>query len=155
MTAAATPDPASVVPTRPASCSRTPRDDGDTVVLALSADATAVVEARRFVADRWCWLDGVTLSDVELVVYELVTNAVRHGRPDIELRLRVEPFALDVAVLDHGSDDIPDDTAVSGTTSPTGRGLAIVDRLSSFWGVEPATDGAPGKVVWASITRRR
>lgn len=130
----------------------TPDDNARTVALRLPAEPAAVAQARRFVAARWAWLDDSTLDDVELVVSELVSNAVRHGQPEIDLRLRVEPFALDIAVLDHGDGVIPTEAQLSDTTARSGRGLAIVDRLANSWGVEPLA-GETGKEVWASLSR--
>lgn len=120
--------------------------------MTLPAQLTAVRTARRYVHERWTQLGEDTLGDVELIISELVANAVRHGRPDIVFRARLEPFAVDIAVLDQGEELPPSRPAAVSVESDSGRGLTIVDRLSSAWGVEPHATG-PGKTVWASISR--
>ena len=95
---------------------------------------------------------GVGLSDPALyrfvvAVHEIVTNAVRHGSPPIttELECRGEE-GMHVRVSD-GSADAPVVRDL-GHDAQSGRGLTLVDLLSSQWGVEP---GAAGKAVWFRI----
>lgn len=122
------------------------------VELTLPADNSSVPVARGYVSARWSELDDDVLGDVALIVTELVTNAVRHGAPDICLRLRAAPFAIDVAVLDHGPGWPRRRPAAEVEGTGSGRGLTIVDRLAAAWGVEPVEDeNGPGKLVWASI----
>ncbi|MHA3701159.1 ATP-binding protein [Jatrophihabitans sp. YIM 134969] len=124
-------------------------DDGSLTV-SLPADPSAVTTARRLVVSRWGHLSVDTMGDVELIVSELVSNAVRHGRPEIELRLRARPFAVDVGVLDHDTSVPPSDLSLPHDTQRTGRGLFMVDALSQAWGVE-SLPGGGGKTVWASV----
>jgi anti-sigma regulatory factor (Ser/Thr protein kinase) len=127
-------------------------DDGE-IALALPAEVGSVSTARRLVQQRWPNLPDDVVDDVQLIVAELVSNAIKHGRPEIELRLRPEPFAIDVAVLDH-SPALPDKKVAApehGATS--GRGLLMVDQLAQAWGVDPLPDGS-GKTVWASVSTR-
>lgn len=80
-----------------------------------------------------------------LVSSELVTNAYRHGRGEIELRLSVHDDRLRIEVIDHGRDAAPAvrEQAADGTG---GWGLRIVDQLALQWGVfEGATH------VWADL----
>jgi anti-sigma regulatory factor (Ser/Thr protein kinase) len=95
------------------------------------------------------------LTDVaELVVSELVTNALRHGVPSvcklasehcIRLRLLAQaPFVM-CMVTDPGS-DIPV-LRESGPDSESGRGLNVVESCSVRWGWHLVDEG--GKVVWA------
>ena len=78
-----------------------------------------------------------------LVAYELVANAVVHGRPDgdgtIELTCEVDDDALVVRVRDAGSRGAVEPRALEPEVGH-GRGLAIVDALSSSWTVD-RTDG--------------
>ncbi|WP_375488958.1 ATP-binding protein [uncultured Jatrophihabitans sp.] len=127
------------------------RDDGS-VEVTLPADTSSVPAARRYVTGRWQQLGSDMLDDVQLIVAELVSNAIRHGRPDISLIMRVDPFAIDVAVLDHGREMPPGEATRPDDLSGSGRGLLLVDHLAHRWGVEPL-DSEPGKSVWASITR--
>jgi anti-sigma regulatory factor (Ser/Thr protein kinase) len=80
----------------------------------------------------------------ELLVSELITNALVHGAGDPELVLTVDPPRIRVEVRD--ADPTVDFGPVVGEASRThGRGLAIVDALATSWGVEPRWDG---KAVW-------
>ena len=116
----------------------------DAVRLTRGTDSVPV--ARRHV--RAVLPPSTVREDVELVVTELVTNAVLHT-PAGEIELRVEelPEAVRVEVEDAGH-GLP--VAVrESTTAMTGRGLALVAALSRAWGVD---NGRPGhKVVWAEV----
>jgi serine/threonine-protein kinase RsbW len=146
-----------------AATERTDRDDltgppgqvverGGALEITLPAELTSVRVARHYVHERWTQLDDDTLGDVELIISELVANAVRHGRPDIVFRARLDPFAVDIAVFDQGEELPPSRPVAVSEKSNSGRGLTIVDRLAHAWGVEPHTTG-PGKTVWASVSR--
>jgi anti-sigma regulatory factor (Ser/Thr protein kinase) len=113
----------------------------------LTSGLEAPAVARRFVAEHSGALPVALADDAELLVSELVSNAVRHGRPAITLRINMDPPLIGVSVHDEGAAmpheaDEPVDPAADG-----GRGLLIVDRLSSDWGVTP-DDPPPGKTVW-------
>lgn len=120
------------------------------VELPLAADVRAPGQARTFVRTGWPELDEDVLDDVVLIVSELVSNAVQHGQPDIVLRMLVEPFSIDVSVLDHGAQVPPATIRVPDDAATSGRGLSIVDHLASDWGVHPL-DGGDGKQVWARL----
>lgn len=119
------------------------------VVLELSSDLDAPATARRFVTDHAAHLSIDLVRDAELLVSEIVTNAIRHGRPTVTLRLRLDPPGIGVSVHDHG--DIAampiGDTPIPDVEQPGGRGLLIVRTVASEWGVEPS-DPPPGKTVW-------
>jgi anti-anti-sigma factor len=83
----------------------------------------------------------------QLVASELVTNAVVHGRTELDLTLRRVGPLLHVAVRDTGPGQARI-TDIINESSPTGRGLLLVDALSTAWGnLLPNT----GKVVWATV----
>jgi serine phosphatase RsbU (regulator of sigma subunit) len=112
----------------------------------LDRGADSVPLARRHV--REVLPPSTVRQDVELVVTELVTNAVLHTpNGDVQLRVEELPEAVRVEVEDAGH-AMP--VAVrESTTAMTGRGLALVAALSRAWGVD---SGSPGhKVVWAEI----
>lgn len=91
------------------------------------------------------------VEQAALLVSELVTNAVLHGRTDVvRLALAVDDRTVEVAVHDR-SPDAP----VVGAAEPSdlhGRGLLLVERLAEAWGVTPLPgegEGAGGgKAVW-------
>ena len=102
--------------------------------------------ARAFVAEN---LQGWQLDDMvetaSLVVSEVVTNAVIHARSDAELLLERTPTALRISVIDHGEGLSQREKTGGGDG---GRGLVIVEALSSRWGTE-RTGG--GNCVWAEL----
>jgi PAS domain S-box-containing protein len=83
----------------------------------------------------------------QLVVSELVTNAILHTATPIELFARVDADGLLVEVSD-GSTTPPTERAHAALAG-TGRGLTLIHDLSAGWGVR---DLPNGKVVWACIT---
>ena len=109
-----------------------------------SLDAAAF--ARHYLAEHADGLDPDLVYDAQLLLTELVANAVTHGRPDITLQLRLEPPGIGVRVHDGGDAQfvVPRDAAPD---QPSGRGLRIVSMLASEWGVETSA-GTPGKTVW-------
>ena len=121
--------------------------DAAVLELVLDDGADAVPRARRFVAQALRGLDRAIVEDAELVVTELVTNAVLHGTPPVVLRLSPTPDRVRLEVEDAGR-DMPMRMRES-TDAMTGRGLSLVSRLSHGWGVEPT--GESGKVVWAEV----
>ena len=87
------------------------------------------------------------LDDALILTSELVTNAIRHGRPAVTLAIQLEPSALTVVVTDTGPERPPLVPSTPHPDSPIGRGLVIVDALATRWGVTPQP-GSPGKAVW-------
>lgn len=121
--------------------------------LSLTPDLDAAATARRFVRDNRDHLDPSVIADAELLVSEIVTNAVRHGAGQVRLRLRLDPPGIGIAIADAGAQmPTPRETPPSPDL-PSGRGLLIVDALSSDWGVEPH-DPPPGKTVWFDLRPR-
>jgi hypothetical protein len=99
-------------------------------------------------------------DDAELIIAELVGNAVRHGlraAPQIR-RVGASPSALRLCLLRRvgevmlavtdPSDDVPQPKAPSDS-GESGRGLQIVGALSYVWGWSPI-EGS-GKAVWAVL----
>ncbi|RZU45970.1 histidine kinase-like protein [Streptomyces sp. BK022] len=104
------------------------------------------------------WQAAEFTDDASVVVSELVSNAVRHGRPPVRVACtlrRRSPGgpALRIEVTDAGPSF--DTTLVrarwrhpSFTLEESGRGLFLVDALASRWGDEPTLDG---HTVWAVL----
>jgi anti-sigma regulatory factor (Ser/Thr protein kinase) len=88
--------------------------------------------------------------DAALVAFELVANAVAHGRPDpdgtIDLFCGLEGDVLTVQVRDAGSSGAVEPRPLKGEVG-RGRGLAIVEALCSSW----AVDRSDGTVVTAYV----
>lgn len=104
--------------------------------------------ARRFVDQTLGAWGAVELAfDAQLVVSELVTNAMRHGGGAAQLRLLSHRAELACVVTDH-SHTVPI-TAAPDVFSEYGRGLRLVDALCTAWGW--LSPGGPRKLVWAVI----
>ena len=115
----------------------------------LESQDTAVAEARHLVT---AYLGGKAmppglLADAALATSELVTNAILHGRPPIELRLRIEGADVLIEVRDRATYQPrklrPDED------DEHGRGLQIVAALSTRWGTRPTEHG---KAVWCVLS---
>ncbi|MFD7406480.1 SpoIIE family protein phosphatase [Streptomyces sp. NPDC059866] len=114
----------------------------------LDNEPTAAAAARTFTTDQLAdWNVGDEIAfNTELIVSELVTNAVRHGSPPLELRL----------ILDHAlTCEVSDSSATAPhlrharTTDEGGRGLFIVAQLAQTWGARYSADG---KTIWTEQT---
>lgn len=114
----------------------------------LPPRVTASRTARDFVS-RACldWGLRHEVASACLVVSELVTNAVLHATPDIDLSLSRHGGRLRLAVRDRSA-TVPSPRG-SDLARTTGRGLALIEGCSRSWGVLPTADG--GKVVWAVL----
>ena len=126
--------------------------DATTFRMTLAHDANAVAAARTFVEQHADSLPADLAEDAKLLASELVTNAVRHGRPDVTVRVSLHPPWIGVSVEDEGAAVPSTDIAPPDLESFSGRGLMIVDRMSSTWGVIP-TDPPPGKTVWFRLDK--
>lgn len=82
----------------------------------------------------------------ELIVSELVTNAVLHGRPPIELRVHDAGDRLLLEVHDNSAS--APRLRHAGPTDQHGRGLMIVSLLSERWGTRTTRTG---KSVWCQL----
>lgn len=122
----------------------------ETALLNLGPDPRDVATARRFVTER-CrdWGCGNLVEDAELVVSELVTNALVHGESRCELRVGLSEAALRLHVLDHGPGMPDPQDARQGDEH--GRGLLLISVICAAWGVEALPAG--GKIVWAELLR--
>lgn len=90
------------------------------------------------------------LADVvQLVVAELVANAIRHARTDVVVRLEQQRDGLRLEVSDDDAVHLPR-CGTGDTAAESGRGLQLVEALSRGWGV---LEDGPGKRVWAEIAR--
>jgi anti-sigma regulatory factor (Ser/Thr protein kinase) len=91
--------------------------------------------ARAAVRDRFTdTLSRHAIADLELVVSELVSNAVEHGCGTIGLDVDCDRYDLHGFVTDggHGFDYQP---SSADTDEARGRGLPIVDALVTRWGI--------------------
>ncbi|WP_153453421.1 SpoIIE family protein phosphatase [Streptomyces smaragdinus] len=106
----------------------------------------AVREARRYARAALTGWGLEDLSDsVELLVSEVVTNAIRYARRPVTLRL-VHAERLRCEVVD----DVPQLPRLrrAGPADEGGRGMFLVNRVAEAWGAERLS---AGKVVWFEI----
>ncbi|MFJ4980306.1 SpoIIE family protein phosphatase [Streptomyces coeruleorubidus] len=111
----------------------------------LAFDPVIVSQARKHATDQlMAWgLDNAVFI-TELVVSELVTNAIRYGQPPIQLRLIHTDSTLICEVFDSSSTS--PHLRRARTFDEGGRGLLLVAQLSERWGTRHATTG---KTIWA------
>lgn len=94
-------------------------------------------------------------ADLDLLISELASNAIRHGGGLAEVRLSATGAGVRVSVADHD----PRAPIVrprvglrpTGTLEEGGRGMHLVTALAHDWGVERRLD-ARGKCVWFELT---
>jgi anti-anti-sigma factor len=119
--------------------------------LSLAATATAPAAARLYVRDvlrywRLALPGDEVIYVAELLADELATNAVVHARTPLRLRLELRGDLLHLAVRDGSSRllrPVSDAPELEG-----GRGLRLVERLATAWGMRQHPDG---KTVWCSL----
>ncbi|MDH6126545.1 SpoIIE family protein phosphatase [Kitasatospora sp. GP82] len=118
----------------------------------LPADPAIVADARGAVARQLAaWgLEDITFT-TELVVSELVTNAIRYGGAPVGLRL-IRNTVLVCEVSD--SSNTQPRLRRARATDEGGRGLFLVAQLATRWGCRY---GRSGKTIWAeqSLTATR
>jgi anti-sigma regulatory factor (Ser/Thr protein kinase) len=105
--------------------------------LILIAEPESVREARRWLAHvATPFVDESKRADLQLVVTEVVSNAVRHGGSGRPLLLAAtrKPEFLCVQVTDDGPGLAPRPRAMTSDENG-GFGLFIVERLTRRWGV--------------------
>jgi anti-sigma regulatory factor (Ser/Thr protein kinase) len=120
---------------------------------AVPGDVPVARRHARHVLHGWR-LHGIS-GDTELVVSELVTNAVAASavinQEDIRLWLASDGRRVLVLIWDSSLDS--PEVVAAGDDTENGRGLLLVEALSTQWGWYFTTD-IGGKVVWASLSAR-
>lgn len=116
----------------------------------FAATPDAVRSARSFVLNSADSV-GADTNTLELLVSEVVTNAVLHARSKISVLIERVGGVLRVSVHDSSS-RLPVRKPLDPMVE-SGRGLNIVDALATRWGVD--VDGrSPGKTVWFEVPLR-
>jgi anti-sigma regulatory factor (Ser/Thr protein kinase) len=143
------PPPVTVAPDTPAFCG-----------CSLSPCPDATRRARSFTRQTLASWDLAELADdAQVIVSELLANAVRHsGIGESECSPGAWTAALGLWLLSHSGGLMcvvtdPSDTAPAlkqpGETGESGRGLHMVHALSDHWGWTPLSER--GKAVWAIL----
>jgi DNA-binding NarL/FixJ family response regulator len=117
--------------------------------LRFPAELQSARAARKFVGsvlERWSCTD---LEDsIQLLVSELVTNAVIHAKSDVEVALHLRADRVRVEVIDAATDYVHRRDA--GEEEQSGRGMALTEALASAWGIDTLV---AGKSVWFEVLR--
>jgi anti-sigma regulatory factor (Ser/Thr protein kinase) len=130
--------------------------DGETHTGRMSIqghDLNGVKDARHFVDGLLgSWGLAEVSDDVQLLVSEVVTNALIHAGSDVDLRMRAFPDHVRVEVRDFASQPpVPYPFAASDegvAEAEHGRGLFLVEALARAWNSSP---NGRGKTVWLEV----
>lgn len=123
--------------------------------LVAGTDLPAVPEsarsARRFARTVLAqWGLPALAEDLDLVVSELITNALLHARSNRQGGIRLDLVRRGLSLVCRVSDGstLPPTPEQAAETAESGRGLLLVQAVSASWGwsYEPH-----GKVVWAEF----
>lgn len=132
--------------------SPTGAESGQDISWPLPPFPSSVSRARHLAGDLLdCWGLGEHRHVAELLISELVTNAVRYGEGQIHVTVRSQDGTLRFEVEDQGPAAslrarLPHDGEEGG------RGLHLVSLLSSRWGSVPT---ATGKAIWFELPAPR
>lgn len=112
----------------------------------LQPSPASAARARHLVAEACrAWSLAALSETAQLIATELVSNAVRHARTDVDIIVSLRRRYLHISVRDHSTDP---PRRGGGDDLVGGRGLLVVEALSTTWGSAPTLDG---KVVWATL----
>jgi diguanylate cyclase (GGDEF)-like protein/PAS domain S-box-containing protein len=113
----------------------------------LQRSDDAPSEARDLVDELNGRVAADMLQRARLMLSELVTNSCRHADGPIEVVLSADRDAVEIVVADTGSGFIPEDIRPEQLAEESGRGLLLVDLLSSQW----STGGQGAPWVWVRL----
>ena len=115
-------------------------------LLRLPSDPASVPIARRFAHVFDAWTDPDSIEQVELIVSELVTNAVRHGSRSVTqsvvLEMRADAGGIAGSVSDEGGAVFALSDTVPTADEPGGLGLYLARTLSDTLEVECSATGS-------------
>lgn len=115
----------------------------------LASDLSAASQARRHLAEACAGIPDETVYTARLLVTELVSNAVLHGRGTVLLTVTRDDAGIRVDVHDE-SPQRP--TIIDGPAlAEHGAGLRLVSAMAGSWGTSPRGAGRPGKRVWFTL----
>lgn len=118
-----------------------------TAAVEFASDPAAVPAGRRFVAARLEDWGCAHLTDTAtLLTSEILTNAIVHGLGPVRLRLRYTDIEIAVIVSDRGW--YRPQPRLADPTDESGRGLSLLELLSTSWGARATADG---KDVWFTL----
>jgi anti-sigma regulatory factor (Ser/Thr protein kinase) len=126
---------------------RTPAAPLATAQTMLRPEPQQVAAGRQFTRDTLtAWQHTDLAGTACLLVSEMLTNAVRHGRRPIGLRLHATPSEITAKITD--DDPQRPQLATPDSLAESGRGLTVVEALATAWGTWPSS---AGKTVWFTL----
>jgi anti-sigma regulatory factor (Ser/Thr protein kinase) len=134
------------------------RERGFRADLTASREAVSGVRALTREVPTAYGTDQRLAQSAELVVSELMSNAVRANTASAAVSLVVEVYAAlsGIEVIVH--DTVPGqphrgEAALDSAEAESGRGLGILDALTDGWTVEPSTEPSFEKMIRCLVTR--
>jgi anti-sigma regulatory factor (Ser/Thr protein kinase) len=120
------------------------------VELALPPVAAAAGQARTAVRAAVERRALGRADDAALLVSEICTNAIKHARSELTVRVWAEPSRLRISVEDREGATLPrpGKAARGDPEAESGWGLLLVEALADAWGVQTTPDG---KRVWFDL----
>jgi anti-sigma regulatory factor (Ser/Thr protein kinase) len=121
------------------------------MLLQVAPSLAAARHCRHWIVPiaRECGATPAATTAVELLVSEVVTNAVKYGamQGTIDVTATCDRRLLVVSVRDHNP--APPVVLEAGPTARGGHGMHLVERMAHAWGVRH--HGAAGKTVWFQV----
>lgn len=116
--------------------------------LDLPPRPASAAEARRFIGRAVQPVTSPEQREIAvLLASELVTNALLYAEGRIRIGVECDDERVRISVRDRSA--APARPKQVGVEATSGRGLALVERLASAWGVEQVPDD--GKEVWFEL----
>ncbi|MCR6481976.1 ATP-binding protein [Amycolatopsis sp. OK19-0408] len=112
--------------------------------IGISAELSELAKVRHWVRAVLCDLPANVISTAVMVVDELTSNALRHGRAPYHVRLLPGAAKLRIEVDDAGGEPARRRTP----SDQGGRGLLLVERCAAAWG---QLRRPSGKTLWAEL----
>jgi anti-sigma regulatory factor (Ser/Thr protein kinase) len=125
---------------------RVSEERSETLQLELEPEPSTPRAVRREFTRRF--EDHPCLEILLLCLSEVVTNAVLHARTPLSVTVSVAEADGTVRVEVADRSHVEPVRRRFADVSPTGRGLHLLDRLTTDWGIEPSPTG---KTVWFEI----
>ncbi|MEV4151126.1 ATP-binding protein [Amycolatopsis sp. NPDC049691] len=113
--------------------------------LGITAELTELAKVRHWVRTVLREFPATVVSTAVMVVDELTSNALRHGRAPYHVRLLSGAAKLRIEVDDGGGEP----ARRRAPSDQGGRGLLLVERCAAAWG---QLRRPSGKTLWAELT---
>lgn len=124
-----------------------PSDSAEICVRTFPPVASSAAAARNFAAHAVADIPADVVEEIRLMVSELASNAIEHAMTSFRVTIHRTRQEIRVEVTDGGGGTPA--MRSPGPDALKGRGLQIVNVLSTHWGVERESDSA--KTVWFSL----